>query len=51
MRLADYVTTLERRYVELFPGFETTIRKAVRQSANAMAARYSGRKPSNGSSG
>lgn len=34
MRLADYVSTLERRYVEMFPGHESTIRKAVRQSVN-----------------
>jgi hypothetical protein len=34
MRLADYVATLERRYVQKFPGHEATIRKAVQQSAN-----------------
>ena len=34
MRLADYVVTLERRYVEKFPGHEAAIQKAVRQSAN-----------------
>ena len=34
MRLADYVATLERRYVTMFPGYEATIRKAVRRSAN-----------------
>ena len=34
MRLADYVESLERRYVEKFPGYEATIRKAVRRSAN-----------------
>ena len=34
MRLADYVATLERRYAEKFPGYEATIRKAVRRSTN-----------------
>jgi hypothetical protein len=34
MRLADYVSTLEHRYAEKFPGSEATILKAVRQSAN-----------------
>ena len=33
MRLADYVGTLERRYVKKFPEYEATIRKAVRRSA------------------
>jgi hypothetical protein len=33
-RLADYVATLERRYAEKVPGYEATIRKAVRQSAS-----------------
>ena len=34
MRLADYVETLERRYVNKFPGDAAMIRKAVRRSAN-----------------
>ena len=34
MRLADYVATLERRYVEKFPGHEATVRQAVRRSTN-----------------
>jgi hypothetical protein len=34
MRLADYVDTLERRYVKMFPGHEAAIRKAVQRSAN-----------------
>lgn len=34
MRLADYVETLSRRYVHKFPGYEATIRKAVRRWAN-----------------
>jgi hypothetical protein len=34
MRLADYVATLERKYVEKFPGHEATIRQAARLSSN-----------------
>jgi hypothetical protein len=34
MRMADYVANLERRYVQMFPGHEAMIRKAVRQSTN-----------------
>ena len=34
MRLADYVRSLERRYVDKFPGHDATIRKAVRRWAN-----------------
>jgi hypothetical protein len=34
MRLADYIETLERRYVTKFPGYEATIRTAVRRSVN-----------------
>jgi hypothetical protein len=34
MRLADYVESLERRYLEKFPGHEASIRKAVRRGAN-----------------
>jgi hypothetical protein len=34
MRMANYVAALERTYVERFAGHETTIRDAVRRSAN-----------------
>lgn len=34
MRLADYVGTLEERYIKKFPGYEATIKKAVRRGAN-----------------
>ena len=34
MRLADYVATLERKYVEKFPGHEATIRQAARLASN-----------------
>jgi hypothetical protein len=34
IHLADYVATLERRYVEKFPGHEATIQQATRLSAN-----------------
>jgi hypothetical protein len=34
MRMADYVTKLEDRYAQMFPGHEATIRKAVRRSAD-----------------
>jgi hypothetical protein len=34
MRLADYVETLQRRYVVKFPGHEATIQRAVRRWAN-----------------
>jgi len=34
MRLADYVETLEGRYVKKFPGYKAAIRKAVRRWAN-----------------
>ena len=34
MRMADYVTTLELRYVKLFPGHAATIRKAIRRSTD-----------------
>jgi hypothetical protein len=33
MRLADYVATLERRYIKMFPGSEAAIREAIRRSA------------------
>jgi hypothetical protein len=33
-RMANYVATLERRYVDKFPGHEASIRHAVRRSAN-----------------
>ena len=34
MRLADYVSTLQRRYIKMFPGHEAQIREAVRRAAN-----------------
>jgi len=34
MRMADYVSILERRYGELFPGHEASIRKAIRRSVD-----------------
>jgi hypothetical protein len=34
MRLADYVETLERKYVKKFPGHEAAIRKAMRRGTN-----------------
>jgi hypothetical protein len=34
MRLADYVETLERKYLEKFPGHEAAIRKAMRRGTN-----------------
>ena len=34
MRLADYVAALEHRYIKKFPGYEATIREAVRRAAN-----------------
>jgi hypothetical protein len=49
MRLADYVRTLERRYVKKFPGHEATIQQATQLSAHHLPARFSGRRPTNGS--
>lgn len=34
LRLANYVATLERRYITMFPEYEATIRKAVRRSVS-----------------
>jgi len=34
MRMADYVTKLEDRYVQMFPGHEAMIRKAMRRSTD-----------------
>lgn len=34
MRMADYVANLERRYVQMFPGSEAAIRKAIQRSAD-----------------
>jgi hypothetical protein len=44
MRMADYVATLERRYVTLFPGHEAAVRKAIRRSVNHHASELFGDK-------
>lgn len=35
MRMANYVATLERRYIDMFPEHEATIRSAVQRSAGS----------------
>ena len=50
MHLADYVATLERRYVEKFPGHKRGSGRRRDCLRTAMAARCSGPRLTNGSS-